>query len=113
MKKWISMIVCAILLFSFSACGGKNPIQEATGATKEQSQAIEAELKTVGIDYEIVNEAKHNKPETPIPDSYKLYNVIDKDGKNYFMALDGNMQVGLLLDSEEKVLSGNLLPSSE
>lgn len=101
MKKLVVLCLSALLVFSLAACGQKSAVQQATGATAEQSRAIENELEDAGIDYETINEATIDMPETTFPVGHKIYSVVDRDGKEYFLVLDEDLQVVALLDGEE------------
>ncbi len=101
MKK-ISMILFSILLcFSLVACGEKSAMQEATGASAKQAQIIDATIEDAGISYAMVNKANHNQPEATLfsDDNGNVYNLIDKDGNSYFLILDKNFTVMLILDN--------------
>lgn len=104
MKKLALLCVSVALLLSLSACGKKSPIQEATETNKTQAKEIESVLDNQGITYGIVNRAKSNKPKITIPDNCEVFNVIDNDGKNYFLVLNQDKKVVMILDSESKIL---------
>ena len=102
------LILCAVLVLVMTGCGQKSAIQKATGATAQQNRAIEEVLAGAGIGYEMVNEARHNRPDTPIPEGYTVYNLIDKDANAYFMVLNEDFEVVALMDSDENTLWGEL-----
>ena len=101
MQKIKLLLVITILALSLCACGQKSAIQQATGADARQNKAIEDVLEGAGVSYEMINEANHNRPQTPIPENCRVYNLIDADGRNYFMVLNENNEVVALMDSEE------------
>ena len=108
MRKVIVLCVIMMFVFGVTGCGQKSAIQEATGASAQQSRAIEDVVENAGISYEMISEAKHNKPVTEIPGEYKIYNLIDKDANAYFMVLSEDFEVVILLDSDENTLWGGL-----
>ena len=108
MKKRLFLCVILAFVLGFTACGQKSAIQEATGASAKQNRAIEDILEDAGVSYEMINEANHNKPVTFIPEEHKIYNLIDKDANNYFLVLNKNFEVVIIMDSDENVLWGTL-----
>jgi len=108
MRKIKILFIIALLVITLAACGQKSAIQSATGASAQQNRTIEDALDSAGITYEMINEANHNRPDTDIPEGYKVYNLIDKDGKNYFMVLNNNFEVVVLMDSDENIIWGEL-----
>ena len=92
------------LLLVMTACGQQSALQKAAGVSAEQNREIEGVLESAGIEYEMVNEARHNRPQTDIPDGCAVFNLIDSEANNYFLVLDENGDAVLLLDSDEIVL---------
>jgi len=107
MQKIRIFLAVMVLVLSLCACGQKSAIQQATGADAKQNRAIEDIIEEAGIAYEMINEARHNRPETPMPENCEVYNLIDANGKSYFMVLNENHEVVVLMDSEENLLWGN------
>ena len=97
-----------VFIFGATACEQKSAIQNVTGVSSQQNRIIEDVLTSIGIDYKMVNEANHNKPSTVILEKYRIYNLIDKDAKNYFMVLNENFEVVILMDHDENIVWGDL-----
>ena len=57
MRKAVFLCVIIVFVFGVTGCGQKSAIQEATGASAQQSRAIEDVLESAGISYEMINEA--------------------------------------------------------
>ena len=106
MKKIAILLACIVLFLT--GCGSKSELAEATGANSKQDIAITEILESVGITYGLVNEANHNKPTIEIDKNLKVYNVIDKDGINYFLVLSEELEVVAILDKDSNVLYGSL-----
>ena len=108
MSKIKLLLITIMLVLSLCACGQKSAIQQATGADAKQNRAIDDTLESAGISYEMINEAIHNRPQTEIPEDFKVYNLVDSNGENYFMVLNGDFEVVALLDNDEGLIYGAL-----
>lgn len=105
MKKISKIIVAVALCIMLVACGSKSAIQEATGANAAQNAAITENLEAAGIDYEMINAAVHNKPNVLLEDEWSIYNVIDREGVNYFLVLNSKHEVVAILSSEAAIIT--------
>ena len=104
-KYFYTAITALLFAFALTACAApKTKLQEATGVTAAQAQAIEDILSEAGISYTIINEARHNRPETALPEGCTVYNLIDAEAMNYFLVLDENGEAVLLLDNGESIV---------
>lgn len=105
MKKIGLIFLSALVCFSLVACGEKSAMQEATGASSKQVQQIDTAIQNAGISYEMVNEANHNRPDVSLPENSKVYNLLDKNGNNYFLVLDDNFAVISILNADGTTLN--------
>lgn len=75
MKKFICLLLVLVMTFSFSACGGYEPIEPTTSAP-----AVEMDLKIINNDYEN-NEL--NARETHEGKRYKIMAKVNRISDNY------------------------------
>lgn len=96
-KKVSVIFLSAVVCLSLAACGKKSAIQEATGASTKQAQAIETAIADAGIRYETIH--KTTKKDSNGIYNPNAYDLLDKDGNEYFLILDSKSNLLLILDN--------------
>ncbi|MDL2324908.1 hypothetical protein LJC61_07155 [Ruminococcaceae bacterium OttesenSCG-928-A16] len=108
MRKLPLLLLSLIVAVLVAACSRQSALRQATGVTANQESAIMGALEENGVEFELINEANHNKPNITLPQGYTIYNLIDKNGNNHFLVLTASKDFAALLDSNGTLMHGSL-----